>query len=352
MTMKQLKEVPCFFNNHSHLLFVGGTNVHFINNKAMDGGAINSQQSNIEFAMNSVARFAYNSATRSGGAIYLKNNFIITFENESNVIFQPNGNATCYGGAIYGELKQTNQSKILSNSTSVSFSENTALVGDDMYVQLESSCDETCLNSIVGLNVTHNHPPHHLALYNPTTCINTTNKSSRCQKYFISNIMLGQNIKIQACVLSFHEQHAGGVNFVLSGEYKDHRLDGTQSVPIACTLFEGISVIGKKISNSSMTITSYTNSEVEISVKLIAELSPCHLGFHYDNTTQKCVCYDDSDIVSCSGSTSTIKRGHWFGIVDGKTTVTVCPNNYCNFTCCETTNGFYQLSLMRFDQCN
>ncbi|XP_065914553.1 putative leucine-rich repeat-containing protein DDB_G0281931 [Dysidea avara] len=220
----------------------------------------------------------------------------MTFESESDVIFNQN-NATLYGGAFYGELKQTNQSNILSNTTSVEFSSNTALVGDDVYMHIQASCDEMCLNnSIVGLNVTHNNPPRHLVLYNPATCINTTNTTNHCDTYFVDN---GQNIKINACVLSFRDQPAGGVDFVL-----------------------------------------------------IAELFPCYLGYYYDNTTQKCVCYDDGDIVSCSGSTSTIKRGYWFGVVDGKSTVTVCPNNYCNFTCCETTNGFYQLSPVRMNQCS
>ena len=343
-----------FINTHSRLLFADSSNIQFINNKAIEGGAINGQQSNIECAKNSLVRFAYNSATRNGGGIHLINNFTMTFENECDVEFYHN-NASRFGGAIYGELKQTNQSKILSNSTSIDFSENTALIGDNFYVQLESSCDVTCLNNIVGLNVTHNHPPHHLALYNPATCTNATNNSSRCQNYFISNIMLGQNIKINACVLSAFNKPAEGVNFVVTRESQTHQFDGTQFVPIACTLFEGISVVGTKISdktNFSMSITSFTNSEVEISVGLIAELSPCHHGFHYDNSTQKCECYDDSDIVSCSGSTSTIKRGYWFGIVDGKATVTVCPNTYCNFTCCDTSNGFYQLSPVRTDQCS
>ena len=68
-------------------------------------------------------------------------------------------------------------------------------------MQLESSCNETYLISIIGLNVTHNHPPRH----NPATCINTTNTTGNCQDYiFISNIMLGQNIKINACMLSLY----------------------------------------------------------------------------------------------------------------------------------------------------
>ena len=53
----------------------------------------------------------------------------------------------------------------------------------------------------------------------------------------------------------------------------------------------------------------------------------------------------------CSGSSSTIKRGYWFGSVTGKPTVTYCPINYCNFTCCETSNGYYHLSPVRDNQC-
>ena len=63
------------------------------------------------------------------------------------------------------------------------------------------------------------------------------------------------------------------------------------------------------------------------------------------------ICYSDNDIISCIDSTSTIKEGYWFSVVDGRTTVTICPNNYCNFTCCKTTNEFYQLSPVRVNQC-
>ncbi|XP_065890185.1 uncharacterized protein [Dysidea avara] len=107
--------------------------------------------------------------------------------------------------------------------------------------------------------------------------------------------------------------------------------------------------------NYTIVITSYDSgiSDLkEFSIKLMIELSPCYPGFHYDNNnTQTCVCYNDSDVVSCSGSTSSIKSGYWFGEVDDKTTVTICPNNYCNFTCCETGNGFYELSPVRANQC-
>ena len=344
-----------FCTERSLVLFKGTSNVNFNNNQAMDGGAINIRQSSIKFTIHSSAIFNYNLASKSGGAVYLENNFVLTFTNGSHITFHQN-NATLHGGAIYGKLNQTNQSKLLSYNGGINFIRNTALIGDDVYVDVASSCDETCLNSsIVGVTVVHNNPPHHLALHAPATCVDATKPIGDCDTYFVPNIMLGQDIKIDACVLSLYNQSAGGVDFVVSGGSQHHHLDGTRFVPITCKLFEGISVLGKEISdkiNFSMIITSYTNNEAEISVGLIAELSPCHPGFIYDNTTQSCVCYNDNDIISCSGSTSSIKGGYWFGIVDGKSTVTVCPNNYCNFTCCEKTNGFYQLSPVRTNQCS
>ena len=89
----------------------------------------------------------------------------------------------------------------------------------------------------------------------------------------------------------------------------------------------------------------------QISVNLIVELSPCHPGFWQYSKSRTCECYNASDIVFCSGSSSTIKRGYWFGNVTGNPTVTFCPINYCNFTCCETSNGYYHLSPVRDNQC-
>ena len=107
------------------------------------------------------------------------------------------------------------------------------------------------------------------------------------------------------------------------------------------------------LTNFSVTIISNQDSKSdfkEISIKLMVELSPCHSGFHYDNATQTCECYSDSDIVSCSGSKSSIKRGYWFGNVGDKATVAVCPSSYCNFNCCETINGF--LNFQRLEHTN
>ena len=63
--------------------------------------------------------------------------------------------------------------------------------------------------------------------------------------------------------------------------------------------------------NITLTIVSITDSQSDlktISKQLMFELSSCHPGFYYDD--KRCVCYDDNDIITCSDSTSFIRRGH------------------------------------------
>ena len=145
-----------------------------------------------------------------------------------------------------------------------------------------------------------------------------------------------------------------------SADGQDYYISGSHYILISCNhTFQGISIIGNKTTpvlpfNYSVTIALYVVriSEMKtISINLIIELSQCHPGFWYHNTSQKCKCYNSTNIVICSGSSSSIKKGYWFGSVTGKPTVTFCPINYCNFTCCETTNGYYHLSPVRDNQC-
>ena len=357
------------YASDSNVLFTGITSVKFTDNIADNGGAVYAVQSSLTFTENSSVNFTNNAVKESGGAMHISDNFSAIFQDKSQITWFHN-TADRYGGAIYAELTHTSNSVITFLTTGINFSNNTALRGSDVYVDIPTSCNDTCLqNSIIGTNnysfinsSLHRYidtPPKILEFYNTTTCIeNDTNKN--CQTYLTRNIMLGQEIIIDACVLDYYDQPVDGTLFIINGKNGDHQLINGSSyvLVVTCEGFRGIRIIGEEVSdvvNYSITITSHDGSKSDlktISMKLITELSPCHPGFHYDNDTQRCICYSDSDIVSCSGSTSSIKRGYWFGEIDDKTTVTVCPNNYCNFACCETINGFYELSPMRTDQCN
>ena len=344
----------------SSVTFEGDISVNFTSNTAENGGTISAVKSSITFAEQPQLWFFNNLATASGGAIHLSDHFFVNICNNSHITFYHN-NANSRGGAIYCDLTKSTENKIIFNTTDIVFGDNTDLTGSDVYVDIPSSCDEMCLNNNL-INKGYNHfngviktSPKKLEFKDSAvTCID--NNYTNCRTYLTRNIMLGEEIIINACVKDYYNQPAGPTQFVLSSEDQNHHIIESDNVLISCKVFGGVSVGGKIVldaTNYSVIITSYEDSISNIReffIELIIALSPCHPGFHYDNTT--CVCYSDSDIVSCSGSASSIKRGYWFGVVDDKATVTICPRSYCNFTCCETANGFFELSPVRANQCN
>ena len=349
----------------STLTFDGNTSVHFTRNKAENGGAISVVRSSVTFVDSSQTEFFRNTAAGSGGAMHLSDHFTVSISHNSHNNFSRN-TANHHGGAIYCDLtKSTENNKITFNSIDIIFNSNNDLTGSDVYIDIPTSCDETCLNNsiiIKGYSWVIKTSPRKLE-FNDTaavTCIDNDNDTcidndndTTCQTYLTRNIMLGQKITINACLRDYYNQPAGSTQFVLSSEDEDHHVIGSNKVLLSCTPFDGVSIMGKRVmeaTNYTMNITSWDLKE--FSIELVTELSPCHPGFHYDNTTQTCVCYSDSDIVFCSGSTSSIKRGYWFGEVNDKATVAICPNSYCNFTCCETADGFFKLSPVRANQCN
>ncbi|XP_065893255.1 uncharacterized protein [Dysidea avara] len=346
----------------------GNASVTVINNIAQFGGAVYISQSKISFGKDSIANFTNNTAI-DGGAMYLSENFLAVFSHGSSIAFS-NNSAERYGGTILVKLiEHVNVTNLILNTTRLDFYNNTALVGNFIYIQVPPSCDDLCVNNsiVVGANIMSlssgqlggKHivtTPSKLVLYDPATCIND-DSSTICEKYLIKNIMLGQEIILNACVLDYYNQPVIAIQFLVSSTDQDHQTTSSDRVLIQCEMLQGTSVIGDKITKAEMfsiNFTSHFETQLDLKtifVQLVVELSPCHPGFHYDNKTPRCICYSDTDIISCIDSTSFIKEGYWFGEVNGKTTVTICPNNYCNFTCCKTTNEFYQLSPVRINQC-
>ena len=351
----------------------GNTMITFNKNKAvLNGGAIFTSASTLLASEYSNVTFYKNIAEQDGGAIYFNELVSAKFINSSTVTFIFNI-ADNHGGAIYNKI--TRNTKYF-NVSEINFWNNTAnIAGNFLYVDVPKSCSNSCLaDRVVGISnkylqdidgpidKTIASSPNILKFHYPAKCISNGSVAIGCENYYIDNIMLGQELIMHPCLLDYYNKPVEATQFKITGEnQQSYFVNGSEYTSISCNhTIKGISIVGNKNIhglplNYSVQLTSYTTHKSVrkiVSVNLTVELSPCHLGFQYNSKSQRCECYNNnSEIVSCSGSSSTIVRGYWFGRVTGIPTVTFCPINYCNFTCCKTTNGYYQLSPERVNQC-
>ena len=333
--------------------------VTFDNNRAFHAGAICIDiMTTFIFKGDSNALLYNNLANEGGGAIKVLKDSCISFKEQISIKFT--NNSAQYGGAIFLDATAV----IVNNSdeNSVYLDNNLArILGNSVYQDVtELRNSSSCLsNKTIGMSAKLiATPPSELKFDDPAVCIDNDN-DRQCNNYYVQNIMLGKPILMPVCVVDYYNQSVDSIHFLVQSETSpNYFISGLKHVLISCDTFEGISIIGNQsLSNLiNFTISFTLNAALysgwkQISVSLIIELSPCHPGFWQYPNSVGCECYDASDIVFCSGSSSTIKRGYWFGSVTGKPTVTFCPINYCNFTCCEASNGYYHLSPVRDNQC-
>ena len=349
-----------YLNSHCVFRLEQNVKVIFDNNKALSGGALYIDKMTEFIVQGDSAMLFYNNlAIEGGGALKVLNDSRITLQNNITVKFI--NNSAQYGGAVF--LDTTAVMINNSDNNCMDFTNNFAkILGNSAYQDASELCassNDSCFNRTMGINHEFvDTPPNRLKFNDSAICINN-DSTQQCNSYFILNVMLGKSILMPACVLDYYNRSVDSLQFIVQSETNsNYFIRGPKQVVISCDTFEKISIIGKpSLSNSTnFTITITLNNALysdwkQLSVNLIIGLSSCHPGFwQYPNSTG-CECYNASDIVFCSGSSSTIKRGYWFGSVTGKPTVTFCPINYCNFTCCETSNGYYHLSPVRVNQC-
>ena len=348
-----------YFSSYCNVIMEEDAMVTFDSNKALQGGAVCfNNKTNFLSEGNSTAFFYNNLASVDGGAVTVLTNSAFILQDNVTVNFS--NNRAQYGAAMFLD---TNAVMInSSNKNSINFPNNFArIVGNSIYQDETDLCNRSCpTDRVVGISTEFiATPPNELKFYDPAICIDNDN-DTQCNSYYVQNIMLGSDIVIPACVLDHYNHSIESAQFLVQGYYStSYSITGPKQIIIGCAnTFEGISITSNQVLSKATNFSFSINLSVDhnpdwkqISVTLIVELSECHPGFWQSSKSQKCECYDANDIVFCSGSSSTIKRGYWYGSVTGKPTVTFCPINYCNFTCCETSNGYYHLSPVRNDQC-
>ena len=309
---------------------------------------------------------------QNGPAMYLEMNSKVIFTNNSAVSFS-NNIARRYGGAIYYDITQSSNAcyrnvstLTVENNTSVLFNNNQArAAGNSIFFSISQLCNGTLQydeqSFIFEQSTEVVMSPNRLILYHPAHLVNNTDLNT----YYIRDIMLGQNIIIPACTLDLSEMPLWSTQFTLQlirTNDQNYSIQGNDIFSVDCRTLQGINnliVTGSPPTNDIIsTVTIQLNSFYDstfdwkpITVNLNVQLSSCHLGFYYSSDVEHCVCYTTDNIVTCSGSNSTIRNGYWFGTVDDQPTVTVCPINYCNFDDCEATTGTCDLHPLRDNQC-
>ena len=349
-----------YFNGLCSVTFKQQANVTFENNNALYGGAIClSNNTNIMFNDNSIALFKNNMVTNDGGAINVLRNSSIMVNDNTTITFTTN-NAQ-YGGAMFFDATHTT----LESEKNISFNQNTArIAGNHMYFDSTgSNASGSCLNSRIDKYKAKQFittPPSKLQFFAPAICIDYDNNTAECNTYHLKHIMLGEEITIPVYVSNYCNLPSYTTQFRLQGgNNQNYSISGSNQILLSGNdTFQGISITGNislaKSSNYTINIALHDdrNSDwKQISVNLTIHLTSCYPGFWQNSGSVKCECYSSEDIVLCSGSNSTIKRGYWFGKVIEQPTVTICPVNYCDFTCCEASNGYYHLSPVRVNQC-
>ena len=362
-----------YLYDNANVVFKGNSIVTFYNNIAdLEDGSACTFHSTVSFIDNATVNFTRNNAGSNGGAIALHSNFNVTFE-KSNIFFSSNSAKQC-GGAVLGSLHQGDKVNFdMQNAGTITFHNNIALTGNSMLVDVKETCNKSCFNGqAVGItdinDVQQPRLTKHIATSPYKIVLQTQQQRLICERddaykrnsgcmTNISDVMLGHNVNLKGLLYDYLDNP---IPILEPFEIFSDMTDENYISQIQQNIYQDfdISIIGNKIIStykySFIIRTYYVNCLKEwhyISQHFSIQLSPCHHGFQHNNESKRCECYDRDSIVSCAGATSTIRRGHWLGTVEGKLTTSICPINYCNFTCCETTNGYHSLSPGRENQC-
>lgn len=261
-----------YCDHDSNIRLKGDSCVTFAYNSAQSGGAVAIIHATMTTTENSSIWFSHNDASMSGGAMYLSDKFNLSFDGTSNITYLYNS-ANQFGGALYGDLNgQTVNGRIAVDTMLFNFTSNTASIGPDVYIDIPVSCDDECLKSIVGdsSDSAMNHsrfsehvltPPSKLILESPAVPIENTSRDS----YVIKNIMLGQEIILNATLEDHNNRTAVATQFVLINNNQKYQIDGPSVVLISSDIdFQGIRIKGPKPENETaevnLTISSCTDS--------------------------------------------------------------------------------------------
>ena len=360
------------------VIIVGNGKTEFTNNVAQSGAALHLIESYaVPYVSSFQFKFSHNYAIVHGGAIFVDSSTNVYTSHCVWLLYKVAKNGSLCnnrsrdfltaGECVWLSQVQRFCDKFPQNSNAdnsqqchLTFANNSASVaGSIIYYSVHPSTpignssnpssvfylpEDFCINSSSGVRRLATQP-YKLTLKAPATCLDND-----CTSYYLSGIMLGQEIRVPAQILGYNNESAEATVFFITCVENCSNIEIIGKMPaLIDSQLSAISIIGQE----NISITKLQLSSDTITLNLIVELTSCLPGYVYNNSTRKCECFTTDEIVSCSPST-TIKRNYWFGVVDDVTTVSVCPNGYCNFSSRkeENVSGRFLLSPIQDDQCN
>ena len=326
-----------------------------------------------------------NNAGKSGAGMYFTNYSYAVLDDNAEIEFMKNI-VPLGGGAIYADYPPSDSSMSKSwhlfgqtSGKSVTFINNTATeAGNSIYFNIPTDADiitdPTIEYSIMYVPSQFNYSgdsyqnqiatsPYNLVLNTPAVCI-----SPQCDNggdYKVEGVMLGEELSFTAKMMDYFNNSAEGVIFLVEcmSNCEDYSLTGFtkyKNVIVQENPLRNITIVGKEVKNFNTTVSLYLsqvtgtiNSNVRmIGVSIMIVLHPCKTGFKYDSRTGKCICNTIPDLVQCMVNDAKIKKGYWYGDLDGDIVVGVCPVSYCNYPLCDISENYCGLSLIQDHQCH
>ena len=331
---------------------------------------------NCEVTINDKMSFN-NNAGKRGAGMYFTNYSYAILSGDADIEFTKNV-AALGGGAIYAVHPPSDYSSqwVLFHQTGKSvtaFTNNAATeAGNSIYFNIPTDITPDSVNSIMNIPSQFNYSgksyrneiassPYNLLLSSPAVC--TSGQCDDGGYYRIDDIMLGEEFTFTAKMKDYFNDSAEATIFLVqySNTNEEYSLTGFskyKNVLIQENPLRNITVVGKEVTNYNTTITLHlspvigtvTSNIRDINVLITVLLHPCKTGFKYDNEKQICTCNSIPDLVQCIVNDVRIKKGYWYGHLDGNIVVGVCPIRYCDYPSCDISEDYCGLSVQD-DQC-
>ena len=324
-----------------------------------------------------------NNAAKRGAGMYFTNYSYAILSNNADIEFTRNV-AALGGGAIYAVHPPPDYTEpwLLFNSNprkSVTFINNAATeAGNSIYFNIPTDVtinrQPSSASSIMHIPSQFNYSgksyrseiatsPYNLMLSPPAVCLNE--QYDDCSHYKVEDVMLGEELTFTAKIVDYFNDSAEATIFLVqaNNNYEEYSLTGFskyKNVLIQKNPLNNITLVGKEVSNHNTTINLKLSSVIgtvssnvrDIEVLITVLLHPCKTGFEYDNQKQLCACNNIPNLIRCMQNDVRIKKGYWYGDLDGNTVVGVCPISYCDYVSCDISQDYCALKPIQDYQCH